>query len=164
MHRIDILPKTVYVTIDDTPSPDLQPKLDPLREREIPAVLFSVGTNLDARPELALYAMQHGFIIGNHSYSHPSFSDLTVEQCCEEIRRTDAIIEALYTQAAVECPAKFFCFPYGDKGGLLDDVDGHWTYDGMDWALTVDDPPFGITSLGAILARMDEMNQKRHAA
>ncbi len=38
----------------------------------------------------------------------------------------------------------------------MDDIDWYWTYDCMDWSVFSDEPIFGIDSLEAILARMDE--------
>jgi mannan endo-1,4-beta-mannosidase len=110
--------KVAYLTIDDGPSLSMLRKTDFLRAHGIPAVLFCTGRALDRFPDYAITAIQQGFVIGNHSYDHPFFSDLTPEQACEQIRRTDAIIDALYARAGVPRPAKFFRFPYGDKGAL----------------------------------------------
>lgn len=67
---------------------------------------------------MAIRAIRNGFILGNHAYNHPYFSDLEIDECFAQIRRTDEIIEALYERAGVQRPMKSFRFPYGDKGGL----------------------------------------------
>lgn len=108
--------KKIYLTIDDAPSLDFLAKLDYLRRNRIPAVLFCIGNLLDARPEMAIEAIKSGYVIANHSFSHPHFSSIPLDQCFEEIKKTDIIIENLYRQAGVERPAKWFRFPYGDKG------------------------------------------------
>lgn len=110
--------KIAYLTIDDSPTKDFSQKLDYLIEKSIPAVWFCIGENLYRYPERAIDAIQQGYIIGNHSYSHPHFSNLSLDAAFEEIRRTDVIIDELYAQAGTQRPAKFFRFPYGDKGGL----------------------------------------------
>lgn len=110
--------KFAYLTIDDAPSPTMNKKVDYLLRRKIPAVWFCQGDLLEKRPDLAIYAIQQGFVLGNHAYDHPHFSDLTLADCLAQIHRTDEIIEALYKRAAVQRPAKWFRFPYGDKGGL----------------------------------------------
>lgn len=110
-------PKVAYLTIDDSPTSKMIEQIDFLAEQDIQAIWFSVGNLMEQRPESIIYAIQMGHIIGNHSYSHPHFSEITIEEAREEIRQTELIIEELYKQAGVERPAKLFRFPYGDKGG-----------------------------------------------
>lgn len=110
--------KIAYLTIDDAPSKNMREKVDYLLSRNIPAVWFCVGNHIENIPEPVIYAIKKGFIIGNHAYSHTTFSDLTLTQCFEEIQKTDGIINDIYKRAGAKRPAKFFRFPYGDKGGL----------------------------------------------
>jgi len=112
--------KIAYLTIDDAPSVDMKEKVDFLVSKGIPAIWFCTGSSLEKRSELAIYAIKKDFIIGNHSYTHPHlhFSDLSLEQCFEEIQKTDRIVDEIYKKASVKRPAKFFRFPFGDKGGL----------------------------------------------
>lgn len=110
--------KVAYLTIDDAPSKDLPEKLEFLKANNIPAVLFCQGNYLDERPQVAIDAIRNGFIVANHSYDHPHFSDISLEVAFDQIRRTDSIVDRLYEQAATPRPAKFFRFPYGDKGDL----------------------------------------------
>lgn len=109
--------KTAYLTIDDAPTPDFAGKVDYLAERDIPAVIFCQGGYLEARPDLAVYAVQRGFTLGNHSYNHPYFSELDIDTCFDQIMRTDALLNAVYQRAGVARTAKYFRFPFGDKGG-----------------------------------------------
>ncbi len=109
--------KAAYLTIDDAPSPAMSAKVDCLSARGIPTVWFCQGTHLEQRPEEALYAIGKGFVLGNHAYDHPYFSDLSLAEGLEQIRRTDEILDGLYRRAGVKRPAKYFRFPYGDKGG-----------------------------------------------
>lgn len=194
--------KKAYLTIDDSPSVHMKEKLEFLLSKGIPAIFFCEGLKMEQYPEPVIYSIQNGFVIGNHSYHHPQFSAISLEECYEEIQRTDAIIEALYQRAHVERPAKYFRFPYGDKGGLvgdypiaeygeegarrksaiqtylrelgytqpafnisttyfreaglLDDADWYWTFDTFDWSVNSEQPMYGITSLEAVYARIDE--------
>ncbi len=113
--------KIAYLTIDDAPSPQMQMKMDFLLKKQIPAVWFCLGKNLEIYPEDALYAIKHGFTIGNHGYSHPNFSEITVEEIFEEILKTDELIHNLYSQAGIAEYPKIFRFPYLDKGVLTCD-------------------------------------------
>ncbi len=56
-------------------------------------------------------------IIGNHSFSYPFFSEVSVEEGIAEIEKCDEIINELYNEANAERKYKLFRFPYGDKGG-----------------------------------------------
>ena len=108
--------KNAYLTIDDAPSPHMRQKLDFLLSHNIPAIFFCEGRKMEERPEPVIYAIQQGFVIGNHSYNHPHFSAISLEQSWDEIQHTDEIVERLYAQAGIPRPAKYFRFPYGDKG------------------------------------------------
>lgn len=108
--------KKIYLTIDDAPSLDFLAKLDYLKSQKIPAVLFCIGNLLEKRPAMAVQAINAGYLIANHSYTHPHFSGIPLDRCFDEIKKTDIVIEELYKTAKVKRPAKWFRFPYGDKG------------------------------------------------
>jgi peptidoglycan-N-acetylglucosamine deacetylase len=108
--------KQAILTIDDGPSVHRQVWLDALADRRLQAVFFCEGKKLEEQYQLGLQTIKAGHHLGNHSWSHPHFSTISVEQALEEIGRTDAIIAALYKEAGVQQPAKWFRFPYGDKG------------------------------------------------
>ncbi len=105
------------VTIDDMASENTPAVVDYLCEKKITAVMFAVGENVEKHYEQAAYALQKGMLIGNHSYSHPGFSGISMEECVEQIERTEEILDKLYRDAGVERKYKPFRFPYGDKGG-----------------------------------------------
>ena len=105
-----------YLTIDDAPSSDFQHKVAFLRARGVPAVFFCIGEQLEHYRTDVVQAIRDGFVIGNHSYSHRRFSQLSVAQATTEVASTDAMIDALYHDAGVKRPAKLFRFPYGDLG------------------------------------------------
>ncbi len=108
--------RKAYLTIDDGPSERFTELVDFLHERKIPAVFFNRGDNMDARPDAVLYGIERGFIMANHTWSHGHAADLPFEKTCDEIRRTDDILERLYQKAGVKRPAKYFRFPYMDRG------------------------------------------------
>lgn len=117
------MPKQVYLTIDDGPSLDFIAKVDFLHQRHIPAVFFCIGENMEARRNDVAYAIRKGFLIGNHSYSHEYFSDLSIEEGKESIRRTDEIIDEIYKSCGIQRPIKVFRFPYFDRGGSISGKD-----------------------------------------
>lgn len=105
------------LTIDDISSRNTPALVDYLNEKSIPAVMFAVGMNVERYPEQAIYALKNGMVIGNHSYSHPRFSDLSPDTSIREIQKCEDVLDRLYETAGVERVKKVFRFPYGDKGG-----------------------------------------------
>ncbi len=106
----------VTLAIDDGPS-DATPELLALLEGGgHRAVLFTLGCNVAGREAILVDAVRRGFALGNHSFDHPHFSSITIAQARSEIVRTEASIEAIYTEARVERPGKWFRFPYLDTG------------------------------------------------
>lgn len=93
-------------------------KIDYLENKKIPTIFFCIGQLMEQRPAMIIESIQRGFQIANHSYSHPHFSQISLEQCKTEIEKTDQIITSLYKKAGVEWKQKWFRFPYGDKGDL----------------------------------------------
>ena len=108
---------SAILTIDDIASKNTPAIVDYLKEKGIKAILFATGRNVECYYEEAIYAVKNGMIVGNHSYSHPAFSSLTLEEGIEEIEKCEAVLEKLYKDSGVERVYKPFRFPYGDKGG-----------------------------------------------
>jgi peptidoglycan/xylan/chitin deacetylase (PgdA/CDA1 family) len=64
--------REVALTFDDGPGPYTDQVLDVLRREHVPATFFVVGAMLRYfRPQLD-HELQHGFVIGDHTISHPS--------------------------------------------------------------------------------------------
>jgi peptidoglycan/xylan/chitin deacetylase (PgdA/CDA1 family) len=105
-----------YLTIDDGPSEHFTALVDFLHERNIPAIFFNRGDCMDARPEAVIYGIQRGYVMANHTYSHSRAAELSLEETCDEIRRTDDILNDLYARAGVKRSGKYFRFPYMDRG------------------------------------------------
>ena len=108
---------TALLTIDDISSRNTPAIVDDLCARGVTAILFATGRNVERYYDEAVYAVQKGMIVGNHSYSHPSFSSLTVEDAVADIERCEAVLDRLYHDAGVKRAHRPFRFPYGDKGG-----------------------------------------------
>ena len=105
------------LTIDDIASKNTPAIVDYLNEKGIQAVMFAWGACVEKYYDNAIYALRNGMIVGNHSYSHPAFSSLSVEEGIREIEKNEAVLNKLYKDAGVERKYRPFRFPYGDKGG-----------------------------------------------
>jgi peptidoglycan/xylan/chitin deacetylase (PgdA/CDA1 family) len=88
-----------------------------LVERRIHALWFCRGDHLAERPEAAIQALRSGHLLGNHSWSHPRFSQLTLDQAADEIDRTEELLADLHERAGVPRGRKHFRFPYEDRIG-----------------------------------------------
>lgn len=110
--------KTAYLTIDDVPTDDLPNKINFLQRKKIKAILNVLGrtVNKSREPHL-IEAIEKGFVLGNHSWNHKNFNELTEQQIEEEIIRTDKLIDDLYKKVNIDRPIKIFRFPYLQKGG-----------------------------------------------
>jgi len=108
---------TAVLTIDDVASKNTPDIVDYLNSKGITAVMFAVGQNVEKYYDNAIYALQHGMILGNHTYSHPFMSKISFEEAKEEIEKNESVLDKLYADAGVERKFRPFRFPYGDKGG-----------------------------------------------
>lgn len=108
---------SAILTIDDFPAKNTPAIVDDLTGKGIRAVFFATGQNVEKHREEAIYALQHGMIVGNHSYSHPGFSALSLAECIAEIENCERILDQLYEDSGVQRLWRPFRFPYGDKGG-----------------------------------------------
>jgi len=110
------VPRSVTLVIDDGPSDVTSVLLSRLKQRGHRAVLFVLGANIAGKEDTLIDALRNGFALGNHSFGHPYFSQISVNEARHEIERTDALIDDLHIRAAVRRPAKWFRFPYLDTG------------------------------------------------
>ena len=114
--------KIAYLTFDDGPSRDVTPLiLDILKEENIHATFFVLGTKVEQNPDVLRRIYDEGHYIGNHGYSHV-YSQIYVSKDtvlgeyngCEEIIRKALGIQDYSTH--------LFRFPGGSSGGSYDAV------------------------------------------
>jgi peptidoglycan-N-acetylglucosamine deacetylase len=105
-----------YLTVDDGPSPLFSEKLEFLRERAVPAAFFCIGGEIAGKEDSLARAIDLGFELGNHAWSHRRFSELRLEDCVGEIERTDAALCGVYRLAGRPWARKLFRFPFFDIG------------------------------------------------
>ena len=108
---------SALLTIDDFSSKNTPAMVNYLKEKNIKVIFFATGEKVEQFYDEAVYALKNGMIVGNHSYSHPGFSSLTLEECIAEIEKCERVLDKLYKDSGVKRVYKPFRFPYGDKGG-----------------------------------------------
>lgn len=106
----------IYLTIDDSPSPQTDGLTDFLVREDIPAVLFCRGDRLEQNFDPVVRAIEKGFVAGNHAYSHKRAGQMRVTEVIEEIETTEVLIEKAYKEAGCSRSGKHFRFPHMDRG------------------------------------------------
>lgn len=116
-----------YLTIDDSPSERMDGLVDYLFSRGIPAMFFCRGDKLEQYASSAIKAIEKGFVLANHAYSHQRSSQKTYDWVVDEIIRTQDLIDGAYKAAGVKGQGKFFRFPQLDRGtaGWIVDYDAY---------------------------------------
>lgn len=114
--------KVAYLTFDDGPSKKITPQvLDILKENDIKATFFVLGTNVGYNPQVLKRAYEEGHYIANHGYSH-EYSKIydKKENVLEEYNKTEqAIREAIGVE---NYSSGLFRFPGGSAGGKYADI------------------------------------------
>lgn len=87
--------KVVYLTFDDGPDPENTPLiLDILKENNVKATFFVLGTEVMKYPDILKRIYEEGHAIGNHSYNH-IYRELYQSEhtYIEQLHRNDDIIK-----------------------------------------------------------------------
>jgi peptidoglycan/xylan/chitin deacetylase (PgdA/CDA1 family) len=81
-----------------------------LKDRNIKATFFVVGSMVLQYPEVLIETYKAGHEIGIHTWSHPSLVEITADQVIVEMMWTARIIREVigYTPTLVRPPCNFF--------------------------------------------------------
>ena len=96
---------------------DTEQLISILKEYEVPATFFVVGSWVDKYPESVKQLSDAGHQVQNHSNTHPYMTQLSTEQMKNELESCNQKIEAI-TGA---CPT-LFRPPYGDYDNAVIDA------------------------------------------
>lgn len=107
---------SMFLTIDDAPSVHMHEKVKFLQDNEIPAIFYARGEFIENNAQGLEKAIEARFIVGNHSYSHPYFSKISLEECILEIEKTERLIDKCYKKVGVLRENKIIRLPFGDRG------------------------------------------------
>lgn len=128
--------KRVALTFDDVPDPRFTPQiLDILKKYNVKATFFVNGQRVLNHPELAKRIHDEGHVIGNHSFTHPDFNNLTMPEFKKEIKKTEQAIFPITGYIP-----KMIRPPYGEitEEQLIWAAEHHyqivnWNVDSLDW-------------------------------
>ena len=108
--------KRAFLTFDDGPSTVTPVILDILKQQNIKATFFVLGSRVDAMPEMVKRIYDEGHFIANHGYTH-SYSAIysSPQAVLDEYNRcNDSVKNAL---GIPEFNSRLFRFPGGLPGG-----------------------------------------------
>lgn len=84
-----------YLTFDDGPHPEHTPHLlDLLAAHGAHATFFVIGIHAERFPQVTKRIVAEGHALGNHSWSHPEFHKLGLDEQLAEIERGDRALQA----------------------------------------------------------------------
>ncbi len=114
--------KRVFLTFDDGPSSSVTPTiLDTLKQYNIKASFFVLGTMAKSNPDLLKREKQEGHYIANHGYSHVYKNIYATETgALEEYLKTEKIIQNALGDSTYQ--SGIFRFPGGSSGGYYDSI------------------------------------------
>ncbi len=93
--QIGAADKKIAITFDDGPDPQWTPKiLDILKNKGVPAAFFVIGEYGTQRPDLLRREYAEGHEIGNHTWTHPTWEDISKTQARWELNLTQRLIES----------------------------------------------------------------------
>lgn len=85
----------IVISFDDGPDRRWTPQiLDILKEKHAPAVFFVIGEAANTSPDLLKREYNEGHEIGNHTFTHPKFDQITSTEIKWQLNLTQRLIES----------------------------------------------------------------------
>jgi peptidoglycan/xylan/chitin deacetylase (PgdA/CDA1 family) len=136
--KVNTSSKVVALTFDDgDDGANIPAILQILKDNNIKGTFFVTGKAAESHPSFIKNIFDAGNLIGNHSYSHPYFSQLTYAQMQDELNKAETAIKNITGQST----KPYFRPPYGDYNSAVLQALGdagysksiYWTIDTLDW-------------------------------
>ncbi|RRD52757.1 hypothetical protein EII12_04065 [Buchananella hordeovulneris] len=122
----------VALTFDDGPGRHTDRLLDTLRDAQVPATFFILGSAIAGKEATLQRMVQEGHALGNHTWDHPDLTGLSPAQVEEQLRLTnDAILAAAGVAPTSLRPPYGAFVPGQTPSGQLPVV--LWDVDTEDW-------------------------------
>ena len=130
--------KVIALTIDDgSDGTNFNRILNVLDDHNVHATFFLTGSGAEKHPQVIKDAVSEGHDIGNHSYNHPDFTEISTTSMLSQLSRTETIIKNL----TGESTKPYFRAPFGSTNAQVLQTVGnagythtfHWTIDTLDW-------------------------------
>lgn len=124
--------RCVSLTFDDGPDEFMTPKvLDILKENDIKATFFIIGSKAEKYPELVSRIIDEGHLIGSHSWDHRvNFPVQPSDVMCQELSKCEDFIFELTGKSML-----FFRPPCGITNPLVADAVEQMGYHTIGWSI-----------------------------
>lgn len=113
--------KRVFITFDDGPSTVTPQILDTLKQENVKATFFVLGSRVEAQPDMVKRMYDEGHFIANHGYSHKYTSIYQSPQTVlDEFNKCNEAVKN-----AIQVPeynSHLFRFPGGSVGGKYAEI------------------------------------------
>ena len=127
--------KVMYLTFDCGYENGYTAKiLDVLKEKGVNAAFFCTLPQVKENPDLIKRMIDEGHIVGNHSVTHPSFAEISVEEMQTEIKGMEDYLKTNYNYCE-----PFFRFPKGEYSDKALRVVENLGYTSVFWSLAYAD-------------------------
>lgn len=109
IEKVQTKHKVVAFTFDDGPDAQFTRQiLNIFRKVNGKATFFMVGEQIDANEEIAREVYEAGHEIGNHTYTHPDLTTISLEEATIELQRMDDRIRELTGKSPSSFRPPFF--------------------------------------------------------
>ncbi len=148
--------KVVYLTFDAGYENNHTDKiLNVLKENQVPAAFFVVGTYIRDNPELIKRMVVEGHIVGNHSMNHPDMTKMDKTAFTKELEDT----EKLYQEVTGQAMPKYYRPPRGQYSRESMQMANELGYKTIFWSLAYvdwlqDDQPTKEQAFSKLLPRL----------
>ena len=161
--------KRAFLTFDDGPSSVTPRILDTLKQENVKATFFVLGSNVKKKPELVKRMYDEGHFIANHGYSHVYSQIYSSPQavldeyntCNEEVRK--AIGENEYNSHLFRFPGGLVGGPYGDLKSQANDLLMQNDIAHVDWNALTGDAETNDLSVDFEIQRLNETTQNKNS-
>ena len=140
-------PNQFGVTFDDGPSEETPGVLALLKQLNVKATFYVVGSRVIQRPQILKQTYEAGHEIGLHTWSHPDLTTLTEDQVIAEIAWNLKAIKD-----AIGIIPKFLRPPFGAYNDRIRAIAAafnltivHWNRDSEDWKINTMGPAYAQT-------------------
>lgn len=161
--------KQVFLTFDDGPSKKVTiPILDLLKQENIKANFFVLGSRVELYPDIVKRAYEEGHYIANHGYSH-KYSQIYSSPIAvlEEYNKTNQVVRNAIGNQLYN--TNIFRFPGGAVGGVYNDLKSEAKQlleengiVSIDWNALNGDAE-GLKNEEALLNRLKETTQNKNS-
>ena len=161
--------KKAFLTFDDGPSKTVTiPILDLLKQENIKATFFVLGSRVELNPDIVKREYEEGHYIANHGYSH-IYSQIysSPQAVIDEFNKTnDAVKNAI---GSTEYNSHLFRFPGGFVGGKYSEIkkaasgildQNNITY--VDWNCLTGDAEKQSATVEELMQKLQETSQNKH--